>query len=51
MKGVVVGIPYGTSDLCPVRALRRWQQAAGITAGPVFRRIWATPRPPRPKPD
>ena len=51
MQGVVVGIPYGTSELCPVRALRRWQQAAGIADGPVFGRIWATPRPARPPPD
>jgi integrase len=45
MKGTVVGIPYGQSELCPVRALRRWLAAAGITEGPLFRRIWATPRP------
>lgn len=45
MKGVVVAIPYGSSALCPVRALQRWMAAAGITEGPVFRRIWATPRP------
>jgi hypothetical protein len=42
MKGAVVGIPYGQSELCPVRALRRWLDAAGITEGPLFRRIWAT---------
>jgi site-specific recombinase XerC len=47
-KGVQVGIPYGASDLCPVRALARWRDAAGITAGPLFRRIWATPRPANP---
>lgn len=45
MKGVVVGIPFGSSALCPVRALRRWLAAASIADGPVFRRIWATPRP------
>jgi integrase len=44
-KGVQVGIPYGSSDLCPVRALKRWLKAAAIAEGPVFRRIWATPRP------
>jgi hypothetical protein len=49
-KGVQVGIPYGTSELCPVRALERWQNAAGITTGPVFRRIWTPPRPPDPPP-
>ena len=34
-------------ELCPVLALELWQQAAGLTEGPVFRRIWL---PPRPKP-
>ena len=43
---VAVGIPHGVSELCPVRALTRWRAAAGISQGPVFRRIWATPRPP-----
>jgi integrase len=41
---VTVAIPYGTTDLCPVRALRQWQQAAGITEGPVFRHIRTPPR-------
>ena len=41
---VTVAIPYGTTDLCPVRALRQWQLAAGIAEGPVFRRIWIPPR-------
>jgi site-specific recombinase XerD len=45
-KGVQVGIPYGTSALCPVRALKRWCEAARITGGPVFRRIWTLPRSP-----
>jgi site-specific recombinase XerC len=40
-KSVTVPILYGTTELCPVRALRRWQDAAGITEGAVFRRIWA----------
>jgi integrase len=47
-KGVQVGIPYGVSALCPVRALQRWRDAAGITAGPVFRRIWTPPPPANP---
>ncbi|MCB8883922.1 site-specific integrase [Acidisoma cellulosilytica] len=42
-KPVIVAIPYGTTALCPVRALRRWQAAAGITEGPLFRRIWQPP--------
>ena len=42
-KAVTVAIPYGTTTLCPVRALRRWQEAAGITEGALFRRIWSPP--------
>jgi site-specific recombinase XerD len=37
---VIVPLPYGETELCPVRALARWREAAGITSGPVFRRIW-----------
>jgi hypothetical protein len=47
---VLVGIPYGTSELCPVRPLERWRNAAGITAGPVLQRIWTQPRPTDPPP-
>jgi integrase len=43
-RGVTVALPYGTTELCPIRALRSWQEAAGITAGAVFRRIWTPPR-------
>ena len=50
-QGVQVGIPYGTSALCPVRALARWRQIAAIETGPVFRRIWAPPRPRGASPD
>ena len=50
MLGVQVGIPYGSSELCPVRALRRWLQASGIAEGAIFRRVWATPRPANPAP-
>lgn len=42
-KAVTVALPYGSTELCPVRALRRWQEAAGITEGAVFRRIWRPP--------
>ena len=51
---VLVPLPYGRTELCPVRALARWLDAAAITAGPVFRRIWLPPQaapdapPPRP---
>ena len=37
---VTVPLPYGDTELCPVRALDRWVAAAGITEGPVFRRLW-----------
>ncbi len=37
---VTVPLPYGKTELCPVRALERWLAASGITEGPVFRRIW-----------
>ncbi|MGH7041134.1 MAG: site-specific integrase, partial [Acetobacteraceae bacterium] len=44
---VIVPLPYGHTELCPVRALAAWLAAAGITTGPVFRRIWL-PRKARP---
>ena len=51
---VIVPLPYGQTELCPVRALASWQAAADITAGPVFRRIWlprqAKPGQPPPLP-
>ncbi len=37
---VIVPLPYGQTELCPVRALTAWLEAAGISTGPVFRRIW-----------
>ena len=51
---VLVPLPYGRTELCPVRALARWLDAAAITGGPVFRRIWlplqAAPDAPPPRP-
>jgi integrase len=52
---VTIPLPYGQTELCPVRALARWREVSGITAGPVFRRIWlpkqsaadTPPAPPR----
>lgn len=38
-KAVTVALPYCATSLCPVRALRRWQDAAGIKEGAVLRRI------------
>jgi hypothetical protein len=40
---VTVSLPYGDTELCRVRALELRQQAAGLTEGPVFRRIWLPP--------
>jgi len=40
---VRVPLPYGRTELCPVRALTRWLDAAGITGGAVFRRLWTPP--------
>lgn len=38
--GRKVGIPYGGNPAtCPVRAVRAWLDAAGITDGPVFRSV------------
>lgn len=51
---VVVPLPYGHTELCPVRALTAWLEAGRITSGPVFRRIWlarkASPGKPPPLP-
>lgn len=44
-KPVLVPLPYGKTELCPVHALMRWIAAAGVTDGPVFRRIWLPPSP------
>ncbi len=37
--GRKVGIPFGSTTLCPVTALRSWLDAAEITTGPVFRKV------------
>ncbi len=39
-QGRTVAVPPGEHpDTCPIRALRTWLEAAGITAGPVFRSV------------
>lgn len=39
-KGERKGIPYGSDRAtCPVRALKAWLEAAGISSGPVFRSV------------
>lgn len=40
-EGLVKGIPFGNhADTCPVLALRTWLRRAGISDGPVFRRLY-----------
>jgi len=43
-EAVLVPLPYGRTELCPVRALSRWIDAGAITEGAVFRRIWTPPQ-------
>ncbi len=39
-QGRELAIPYGKHrDTCPVRALRAWIDAAGISTGPIFRGV------------
>jgi len=38
-EGVVIGIPRGKRETCPVRAVEQWIEAAGITEGPLFRSV------------
>jgi site-specific recombinase XerD len=36
-KGRQIGVPYGSHpDTCPVRALRAWKDASGISSGPLW---------------
>lgn len=37
--GRKIGIPHGRTRYCPVQALERWLEMAGMTAGPIFRPI------------
>lgn len=37
---VLVPLPFGQTELCPVRALTAWLTAGRILDGPVFRRVW-----------
>lgn len=38
-QGITKAIPFGDGPCCPATALRTWLDAAGITAGPIFRSI------------
>lgn len=41
-QGRLVGVPFaGNADLCPIRALRAYLEAAAITDGPLFRDVRA----------
>ena len=42
-----VPLPYGRTELCPVRALARWLDAAAITDGRCSAASGCRPRPPR----
>ncbi|BBE74936.1 site-specific integrase [Oharaeibacter diazotrophicus] len=48
--GQTIGVIRGTGATCPVRAVRTWIDAAGLTTGPVFRAVGKGGRlvPPRP---
>lgn len=37
--GRQIAVPYGKTDLCPVRALKRWLQLAAVEEGPLFRPV------------
>jgi integrase len=37
--GRKVGIPYGRTRACPVKALRAWLDRAEVKTGPVFRSV------------
>jgi integrase len=41
-RGETVVIQAGSTDHCPVRALSRWINTAGIKEGPIFRRVRGT---------
>jgi len=39
-QGARIGLPYGnTAATCPVRALRAWRDASGVTDGALFRSV------------
>jgi hypothetical protein len=46
-EGVTIAVSRGSSEACPVRALREWLDMAGIEAGPIFglsiRAVWFLP--------
>jgi hypothetical protein len=43
-EAVIVALPYGQTEPCPMRGLTVWLVVAGISDGSVFRRIWLPAR-------
>ena len=43
LDSVTIPLPYGDTELCPVRAIERWRLAGGLKYGPLFRRIFKPP--------
>lgn len=39
-EGQYCAIPFGNEELCAIKALKHWLEAANIHAGPVFRRVY-----------
>jgi site-specific recombinase XerD len=37
--GAIVGVPFGKSGLCPVKAVKSWLEGAKISSGRVFRAV------------
>ena len=38
-QGRKIGIPLGSGKTCPIRALEKWMELAGIEEGPLFRPV------------
>jgi site-specific recombinase XerD len=38
-EGRKIGVPWGRTSACPVKAVERWLEVSKITSGPVFRAI------------
>ncbi len=38
-QGRKIGVPWGRTSACPVKAVEKWLQVAAIESGPVFRQV------------
>ena len=39
-RGRTIAIPFGSSaEVCPLRSVRAWLEAAGVSEGPIFRAV------------